>query len=179
MKNSNNPIPVLILLVAGAYFSNQQKNGDILRLSIGLILAITLIYAIKLLLNIRRKRRLSQSKISDIDVMSGLEFEKYIKLLLERKGFSSVKLTEHFDLGVDIIATKEGVTWGIQVKRYSGTVKANAVRQAVTALNHYKCSRAMVITNNYFTKQAKQLASSNKCVLIDRAKLIDLILTTD
>ena len=65
--------------------------------------------------------------------MDGLRFERYIKLLLERIGFYSVKLIPRFDLGVDVIATKDNVTWGIQVKLYSGMVTAHAVRQVVTA----------------------------------------------
>lgn len=61
--------------------------------------------------------------------------------------------------------------WGIQVKRYSGLVKAEAVRQVLTGLRGYSCDRAMVITNSVFSRVAVQLAESNECVLVDRSGL--------
>lgn len=69
---------------------------------------------------------------------------------------------------MDIIAKKDGFTWGIQVKRYSGLVKVEAVQQVVTALKFYNCDRAMVISNSYYSKVAKGLADSNDCLLINR-----------
>lgn len=111
---------------------------------------------------------LSFKRPKSIDKLDGVAFERYVARMLREQGYTNVKLTETYDLGVDIIAEKDGIKWGIQVKRYSGFVKAEAVRQAVTALKHYKCDKAMVITNSYFSKPAIILANSNDCVLIDR-----------
>lgn len=114
--------------------------------------------------------------IKIVDNMSGLEFERYVARLLKIHGYSNIRLTEKYDLGVDIIACKDKITWGIQVKRYSGLVKAEAVRQAVTALRKYDCDRAMVITNSTFSSVARELARSNDCALIDRSNLSRLIM---
>jgi len=103
--------------------------------------------------------------------MDGLDFEKYVANILNKQGYSNIKLTERFDYGVDIIAHKDGIRWGVQVKRYSGLVKADAVRQVVAGLPIYKCDRAMVITNSVFSNFAIRLAQSNQCTLIDRNKL--------
>ena len=116
----------------------------------------------------RRRRGNSRPSLYQVDNMTGLEFEKYVVKLLKSQGYKYVRLTEKYDLGVDIIAEKDGIRWGIQVKRYSGLVKADAVRQAVTALRRYRCDRAMVITNSSFSQTAKELASSNDCVLLGR-----------
>jgi len=102
-----------------------------------------------------------------IDKMTGLEFERYIVGLLKAQGYTNIKLTEEFDYGIDIIANKGTIRWGIQVKRYSGLVKADAVRQVVTALKKYNCERSMVITNSKFSEVARELAKSNNCVLVD------------
>ena len=107
-----------------------------------------------------------------IDCMTGLEFERYIAGLLKNQGYTNVRLTEKYDYGVDIIANKDGIRWGIQVKRYSSLVKADAVRQVVTALRSYNCDRAMVVTNSTFSHTANELARSNDCVLIDRNILL-------
>lgn len=114
-------------------------------------------------------------KAGDIDNMDGLEFERYVADLLRKNGYRNVRLTEHYDLGVDIIAEAGGVRWGIQVKRYSGLVKANAIRQAVTGIRMYNCHRAMVVTNSTFSTTAKRLAIGNNCVLVDQAGLDRLV----
>lgn len=116
-------------------------------------------------------RIITNLRLSDIDTMDGLAFEKYVANLLEQQGYSNISLTEQYDYGVDIIATKNNIRWGIQVKRYSGLVKAEAVRQVVTGLRVYGCDRAMVITNSVFSRVAVQLANSNECVLVDRSEL--------
>lgn len=107
----------------------------------------------------------------NIDSMDGLEFEKYVASLLRINGFHKVSLTERYDYGVDIIAEKGGVRWGIQTKRYTGLVMADAVRQVVTGLRIYNCDKAMVITNSTYSTVARRLADANDCVLIDRAGL--------
>lgn len=123
----------------------------------------------------KQKVRARLATLAEIDTMDGLAFERFIAGLLTRRGFTKVSLTEKYDYGVDIIAQKNGKRWGIQVKRYSGLVKAAAVRQVVAALHEYKCDRAMVITNSTYSSVAVRLAKSNNCVLIDRMELAKLI----
>lgn len=111
---------------------------------------------------------------TDINLMDGLEFERYVADLLKQHGFRNVSLTERYDMGVDIVAEKDGQRWGIQVKRYNGLVKAAAVRQVVTALKFYGCERSMVVTNSTYSNVARQLAYSNGCILIDGFSLGDI-----
>ena len=120
----------------------------------------------------QRVRRIYEAyTIANIDSMNGLEFEKYLANLLRRRGYTNVRLTERYDLGIDIIARKDGITWGIQAKRYSGLVKAAAIRQAYTALTRYKCDRAIVISNSTYSRPAKLLAQDTNSVLIGREEL--------
>ena len=124
---------------------------------------------------IQKIHRLNQNlRLQDVDSMDGISFEHYIVQLLAERGYSNVSLTEQYDYGVDIIAEKDGVRWGIQTKRYSGLVKAEAVRQVVTGLRLYGCDRAMVVTNSTYSNVAKRLAEGNDCVLIDRDGLAAL-----
>lgn len=116
----------------------------------------------------------SRYTMSQVDGMTGLEFEHYLALILNSQGYKGVRLTEKYDLGIDIVASKEGVLWGIQAKRYKGLVGINAVRQAVAALNIYNCDKAMVITNSYFSASATKLAESNDRQLVDRIKLAQM-----
>lgn len=137
------------------------------------VMAIVAVFVIKLAIRItRRIRTMAQNlRLQDVDSMDGVSFEHYVAQILIEQGYINVSLTEQYDYGVDIVAAKDGVRWGIQAKRYSGLVKADAVRQVVTGLRIYDCDRAMVITNSVFSRVAIQLAHSNDCVLIDRSGL--------
>ena len=118
----------------------------------------------------RRLRRIARSNVA-VDDMTWAEFEYFVADWLKDRGYTNIRLTEHYDLGVDIVAKKDGITWGVQVKHYSGLVGINAVRQVVVALKKYKCDRAMVVTNSRFSRPAIEIANSHDCVLIDGSGL--------
>ncbi|MEN6351207.1 MAG: restriction endonuclease [Syntrophomonas sp.] len=113
-----------------------------------------------------KQKRVAAIRISDIDNMSGLEFERYIKNSLDNQGYKTSLTNASGDLGADIIASYGDVRYSVQVKRYSSAVDRKAVSDAVGAKYHYKCNQAMVITNNYFSPGAKELAKSTGCTLI-------------
>ena len=154
----------LMIVLAIAYWEYTQY----------VIAFIVIFYTIRMVVKIYRFvcRITTNFRLSDVDTMDGLDFEKYVANILKKQGYSNITLTEQYDYGVDIIATKNSVRWGIQVKRYSRLVKADAVRQVVTGLRVYGCDRAMVITNSVFSRVAVQLADSNECVLVDRSELV-------
>jgi len=154
---------LLLILVAGSAI-NHSKIVEYILYIIGALILINILL---------RLRRYIKYKLSHVDTMTGLEFEKYVAKYLREQGFKT-HLTEKYDLGIDIVATKDGVRYGVQVKRHKGVVGANAVRQAVTALNIYNCDRGMVITNSYFSKTAIKLAESNNCILLGREGLMSL-----
>ena len=91
----------------------------------------------------------------EYDKMEGHDFEYYCADLLKRKGFRKVTVTQGSgDYGIDIIAWKDNVKYGIQCKRYSGNVGYHAVEESYTGASIYNCNRAVVMTNSDFTKQA-------------------------
>ena len=141
------------------------------------IAAVTLLLVVGLFVHgtLRKKHMYDAITVAAVDSMDGLEFERYLADLLRKRGYTNIQLTEKYDLGVDIIAKKDGVTWGIQAKRYNSPVKAEAVRQAYTALARYKCDRAMVITNSTYSNPARMLAKDNQIPLIDRESLSEWI----
>ncbi|MDQ3131159.1 MAG: restriction endonuclease, partial [Acidobacteriota bacterium] len=111
----------------------------------------------------------------DIDNMDGLDFEHYVADLLYKQGFETEVTKGSGDLGVDIIAANYDGKYAVQVKRYNQPVSRRAISDAVAGKSYYKCDLAMVITNNYFTKDAIKLAKSSGCLLVDRDKLIQWI----
>ena len=110
------------------------------------------------------------------DQMDGHGFEHYCGQLLQRNSFSNVEVTRGSgDQGIDIIAYKDGIKYGIQCKCYSSDIGNKAVQEAFAGKTFYNCHIAAVLTNRHFTKSAKELAAKNGVLLWDREKLEDLI----
>ena len=112
----------------------------------------------------------------DFDNMEGHEFEYYCADILKSNGFSNVEVTQGSgDHGIDILAEKDGITYAIQCKCYSSNIGNAAVQQAHSGKSIYKRDIAVVLTNQYFTSQAKEDASELGVKLWDRDKLNEMI----
>lgn len=106
------------------------------------------------------------------DTMDGFDFEYYCADLLSADGFNDVKVTRSSgDYGIDILAEKDGVTYAIQCKRYTGLVGIKAVQEAYAGRDYYDRMVGAVLTNQYFTKSAVQAARKLKILLWDREYL--------
>lgn len=92
--------------------------------------------------------------------MDGLQFEHRCAELLRYRGFHKVTVTKGSgDQGIDIIAHKNGTKYGIQCKYYSYPVGNKAIQEAYAGAEFYDCDSAIVMTNNTFTKAARELAA--------------------
>lgn len=104
--------------------------------------------------------------------MNGFEFEEFCAELLSKNGFYDVSVTSKSgDQGIDIIAHKDNIRYGIQCKLYSSPVGNSAVQQVFSGKAFYKCDIGIVLTNNIFTESAKSLAKEIGIVLWDKDML--------
>lgn len=110
------------------------------------------------------------TKNTNIQDMSGYEYEKFVAEKLRKDGFNRVEVTQKSgDFGADIIAVDSN--WkkvAIQCKKYSGTVGVKAVQEVLAAMRYYACDYGMVVTNSTFTSAAKEIANKTGVVLKDR-----------
>jgi hypothetical protein len=113
----------------------------------------------------------------DVHEMDGVAFESLISVALREYGYE-VDLTERYDRGADIVATRDGRRTSIQVKRASQSVAEDAVVQAVRGMSAYECTHAMVITNSLFTPGARRHAEELGVVLWDHEDLANLLHAT-
>ncbi len=113
----------------------------------------------------------------DIHEMDGVAFESLISVALREYGYD-VDLTERYDRGADIVATRDGRRTSIQVKRASQSVTEAAVDQAVRGRSAYECTHAMVITNSLYTPAARRHAEELGVVLWDHEDLANLLHAT-
>ena len=94
-----------------------------------------------------------------MNYQDGFEFEKRCAAFLKTKGYHKITVTPPSgDQGIDIIAYKSGLKYGIQCKYYSAPVGNKAVQEAYSGARFYDCNRAAVMTNHTFTKAARELA---------------------
>lgn len=109
--------------------------------------------------------------------MGGQEFEKIlVEKILPIDGYTDLSLTSSTnDYGVDIIAFKDNIKCAIQCKRANNKVSNRAIQEITAGRKHYKCDKAIVITNNYYTENAKRLAFDNKVEILDRDYIIRLL----
>ena len=110
----------------------------------------------------------------DFDCMEGHDFEYFCADILRQNGYIDVTRGSG-DQGIDILAEKDGIKYGIQCKCYSSDIGNKAVQEAFSGKTFYGCHVAVVLTNRHFTKSAKELADSNHVLLWDREKLESFI----
>lgn len=143
------------------------------RIYIGIAVLVLAVFAIAALLMLRAARR---RRPGDMDLMEGHEFEYYCADLLRRAGFLEVEVTRGSgDYGVDILAERDGVTYAVQCKRYDGPVGVKAVQEAYAGRDYYDRMVGAVMTNQYFTRPAVEVAQKLKILLWDRGYLESML----
>lgn len=114
--------------------------------------------------------------MSEIDNMNGAQFEFFIAELFTNLGYRTENTKLSGDQGVDVLAKKGDKIIAIQAKHYNNqTVGNHAIMEVVAGAKMHNATLCYVVTNNYFTKSAKELAASNNVILWDRDKLIEKI----
>ncbi|MDD3159987.1 MAG: restriction endonuclease [Candidatus ainarchaeum sp.] len=121
------------------------------------------------------KTHQNKIEIEDFDELNGYDFERILKELFIKMNYTVEQTKLSNDQGADLIAIKFGEKFVIQAKRYQGKVSNKAIQEVVASKKFYGADEGIVITTNYFTKSAIQLADANKIELIDRRKLKKLI----
>ena len=118
------------------------------------------------------RKKVSGPSRAAIDTFSGSQFEEYLIKLLKDFGVDEVSGTKKTrDQGADILFTFQGLRIVIQAKRHSQVIASSAVQQAHTAKAVYDCDEAWVVTNSYFSNDAKMVARKIGVTLFDGGDL--------
>ena len=125
---------------------------------------------------LERLNKIAHTSIEKIDLMSGIEFEEFLKAVYINLGYDAQLTKASGDFGADLIIKKDNYSAIIQAKCYTThKVTISAIQEIIGAKNHYRIYNALVITNNFFTTPAQKLASENNVELIDRNKLVSIL----
>lgn len=117
----------------------------------------------------------SVEKLDINKVSTGYEFEDFLKELFIRLGYNVVLTKSSRDQGADLIVEKDLIKIVVQAKFYSNTVGNKAIQEVIASKSYYNADSCMVITNNYFTSSAYELAKANNVKLVDGTELSKMI----
>lgn len=98
----HSPMLVLLIIILSIYYWEVAQYA---------ILGLALLYIAKILCRYLRLLYVARRNqtLSDIDAMDGVEFERYVARQLSRCGYTNICLTEKYDYGVDIVASKDDI----------------------------------------------------------------------
>jgi restriction system protein len=140
----------------------QILQSQVLFIFIGAA-AVLLVVALFYLLRHRAPRELP------MDEMEGHDFEYYCADILKANGFIDVEVTKGSgDFGADILAEKDGVTYAVQCKCYDKPIGVKAIQEVYAGRDYYGRMVGVVMTNQYFTQPAVELAQRLNIMLWDR-----------
>jgi restriction system protein len=128
-----------------------------------------------------QKKKLNDKEIlsTNIDDLSGIDFERLCFMYFEAKGFKPETTKISGDHGVDLVIKdpKDGMKIAVQCKRWK---KDNSVGNAdliklFAGSRAYKCMGTLFITTSTYTYAAKDYAESVKMDLWSRLTVLDRI----
>jgi restriction system protein len=169
------PICVAVFFAITTYTSNARGGNSIAdNIILGLLILTLITLGVTGLLSVAS----SGFSVDEVnfDEMDGYEFEAFCAQLLKSNGFSEVTVTQGSgDYGVDILAKKKGRAYAFQCKRSESNIGVSAVQEVLSGKLFYKCDIGIVLTNQYFTKNAIKAAKETGITLWDRSHLDRLI----
>lgn len=152
---------------------------DLLKITIVLSLPFLILLFIKSALEkfiktIFLSTKIKNAGINEINKMTGREFEIFLKCLFEKLGYKVKLLKGYKDHGADLIIYNDKNTKiVVQAKKLNnGYVGVKAIGEVLRGMSYYKCQKALIVTNQYYTEQAKHEAEKFGIILWDRNELI-------
>ena len=157
----------------------ESGNSTSLGILIFLILVtlLTIIIQIFIVLNKYNKEKDLQELMMDddftqIDDLSPRDFEEWVARLMRIQGYDAYTTKYSGDYGVDVIAEKDDLKIGIQVKKYNSAVGIKAIQEIASGIVYYECYEGWVITTApKFTKAAINLAEKHGIKLYNKYDL--------
>jgi restriction system protein len=111
---------------------------------------------------------------SDVRSLDWFQFEKLVGILFQQEGFAVQRFggTDPDD-GIDLTATKNGITFGVQCKQWkTWRVGVKEVRAFLRALHDQHFSHGILVTLEGYTKEAADFAQGNQIDLLDEPLLL-------
>lgn len=126
--------------------------------------------------DIENNRKQIVRRIDALLELTPREFETYIGELFSHLGYT-VEVTQYSnDKGIDIIMYKDDIKYGVQCKRYKGTVGSPEIQTFIGALSHANADKGFFVTTGVFSFEAEKMAMQHPIQLVNRIDLSKMIL---
>ncbi len=119
----------------------------------------------------REREAYQRSGMAAVDAMTGRQFQVLIEHFFASKGFRVARLGIRRSTGAGLLLEGTNGRTIVQVKRWTGVVRQEAVREAAVAKAHYRAARALVVTSSNYSQEAVTVANSNGVTLWNRTML--------
>ena len=103
--------------------------------------------------------------------MHPIDYEGFCAMQLQKAGWDTRTTVASGDQGADVIAKQAGKTLVVQCKLYSGSIGNDAVQQVMAAKTFQSAQIAAVVSNQPYTRSAKQLAATSRVYLLHHDEL--------
>lgn len=159
-KNKNSFIEIYFAAAIGffSFYKYKNLNNSITIFIIVILFSLIIRVIIKYYKKQTKYRILIASGINIVDKIKG---EEFLLVHFNNLGYKGHTTAKTGDYGVDLILTKDNEKIVVQAKRWIKKVGIEAVQQIIGARAYYKASKCIVISNNYFTQNAANLAKSS------------------
>lgn len=159
--------------------SKINKKFSLLRLILIIVLLpVVIIWLVARKIKKKKERQLDNIdifNISQIDSLTGEEFEVLLKTIFEKQGYNVTLTKKSHDYGADLVLQKGNKLAVVQAKCYGKNIGIKAVQEIISAQKHYGANEMFVATNRYFSRDAIVLASEHDVRLIDRDVVTRLV----
>lgn len=109
------------------------------------------------------------------NIAQGIAFESACSNLLQDLGLSECRRTPTNDQGADLLANHNGITYVFQCKDHEKRTGVRGIQESVAARARYRAARCGVICRSGYTRQARELAQPNYCLLFTESELQDAV----
>ena len=162
-------LAAVVALMVGAWVARSAPR-PLLWVAAAVAVAVLSWWAVGRMRLTARRRAIARTDLSELDLMSGTEFEEHVAGLMRVHGYSAVTVVGGAeDGGADILArSPRGQAVVVQCKRWRHRVPPNDVRAFIGTLNSgYDGYQGMFVASNGFTEAAAR-AGGEHMVLVDR-----------
>lgn len=175
-KGTLKKILYVLLVMYIPVISAVRGDYHLINNVLGLVGFMAILVLIGKSINPRKVTNRVTYTLRDVDDMDGHSFEKFCALVMERNGFKDVIVTPGSgDQGVDIVAKKDGIQYAVQCKCYSSKLGNTPIQEVCAGKFMYGCQIGVVMTNSYFTENARALAEKTGVLLWDRNVLVGMM----
>lgn len=164
---------ILLFIVTLALVQLYDYNATLFGVTLAVLLI--LLSLVIFILPLGGNDRYPSTELMAIDSLSQYEFNLLLMPIFQRQGYSVNKMKKQKRGLADLILRKKGTKAIVYAKKTTTMIDDSYLKQALATKPLFQATKLIVVTNRFFTKDAKSFARANKIILIDRDSLDALL----